>query len=207
MISALLRYWNSLEVSQVRKRCLPGRLMPHVPKGSAVLDVGSGNGYIASCMVQGGGAASVVGLDVLLHPNPLIPVIKFDGERLPYDDNAFDMVTLIDVLHHSDHPERLLKEAARVARHRVLVKDHYWVTRFDRWLLHFSDYLGNKPYNISLPYNFLHMDQWAALFDDLALTALSTEQFCYAPQDRSKQVIFVLAPIMADGGEGAEQAG
>lgn len=192
MISAMLGYWNSLGVSQVRARRLPGWLVPHVPKGGSVLDVGSGDGYIASRLLREGGAAAVCGVDVLPCAAPLVPMIEFDGEHLPYDDGAFDLVTLVDVLHHTDHPQKLLAEAVRVSRGRVLIKDHYWDTRLDHWILSLADYVGNKPNGVSLPYNFLRMDQWAALFAGLSLTEVSRQQFRYAPYDWPKQVIFVV---------------
>lgn len=197
MLSALLRYWNSLEVSQVRRRRLPGRLIPHVPAGASILDVGSGDGHIASRLLHDGGAAAIQGVDVLLHPAPAIPIVAFDGERLPHPDGAFDMVTLVDVLHHTDHPERLLAEALRVSRGPVLIKDHYWITRLDRWVLYVADYLGNKPYGVSLPYNFLRLEQWATLFERLAVRVVASERFVYAPYDRSRQVIFVVEPVAA----------
>lgn len=194
MISSLLTRWNSCPAAQVRARRLPSFLAPHIPKGGHVLDIGSGNGHIASRMGADGGAASVCGVDVLLQPDPQIPTTAFDGEHLPHADNTFDLVTLIDVLHHTKHPERLLAEAVRVSRCRVLIKDHDWVTALDRWILALSDYIGNKPYGVALPYTFLRMEDWAALFDRLALKAVATEQFRYAPYDLSRQVVFVVEP-------------
>lgn len=195
MISAMLRRWNSLEIAQLRTRRLPARLSPHVPRGGSVLDVGSGNGEIASLLLKMGSAAAIHGVDVLAHPNPLIPTLTFDGEHLPYEDGAFDLVTLIDVLHHTFHPERLLAEAVRVSRGRVLVKDHYWTSALDRWILILSDFVGNQPYGVSLPYAFLRMEQWARLFDDLALAVVSTDKFRYAPYDLTRQVVFVVEPV------------
>lgn len=194
MISALIRRWNTLEIAQLRTRQLPHHLERHFPRGSDVLDIGSGNGEISRRLLTMGCAASIHGVDVLAHPDPLIPTVQFDGEHLPYEDASFDLVTLLDVLHHTRHPERLLAEAARVSRGRVLIKDHYWATRLDRWILMLSDYLGNKPYGVSLPYAFLRMEQWERMFSDLALNILSTEQFRYASYDWSKQVVFVVEP-------------
>jgi SAM-dependent methyltransferase len=192
MISALLRYWNSLKISQARQRCLPQQLTPHIQPGSTVLDVGAGDGKMALHMLHDGGAASVIGVDVIAYPKTHIPITLFDGHHLPYPDASFDLVTLVDVLHHSPTPQALLAEAARVSRGRILVKDHYWITRLDHWILQLSDYLGNKANNVALPYTFLRMDQWSTLFSTLSLTPLSTHQFHYSRQDRSKQVIFLL---------------
>ncbi|MGE4277969.1 MAG: class I SAM-dependent methyltransferase [Magnetospirillum sp.] len=194
-MSAVLRFWNGLEISQLRQRRLPPRLLPHVPKGGRVLDVGSGNGHIGACLLHDGQAALVQGVDVVLQPDPHIPTMVFDGESLPFDDQSFDLVTLVDVLHHCDHPQTLLREAMRVSRQRIVIKDHYWLTRLDRWVLAFSDYLGNKAYGISLPYNFLRLEQWDALFAQLGLAIVCQERFTYARHDMTKQVIFVVEPI------------
>ena len=124
----------------------------------------------------------------------MIPVSPFDGLHLPFDTGCFDMVTLIDVLHHTDTPGTLLGEAARVSKGPVLVKDHYWKTRADLWTLRFSDYLGNRGHGVALPYNFQRMEQWDRIFADLSLTAVSTERFHYGAHDLTKQVIFLLTP-------------
>lgn len=192
ILSAMVRYWNSLPVSQTRQRGLPPRLLPLLPVGGSVLDVGSGSGEIARLFVQPGQAASVTGVDVLIQPDAKIPVVPFDGVVLPFADRSFDMVTLIDVLHHTDDPAVLLAEAMRVSRGQVLVKDHYWETRLDHWVLSLADYLGNQPYGIALPYHFLRMEHWATLFAALGLTPVRTEQFRYAAHDHAKQVVFVL---------------
>lgn len=42
-------------------------------------------------------------------------------ERLPFDDNAFDVVTALDVLEHLDNPHGALHELFRVARKSVLI--------------------------------------------------------------------------------------
>lgn len=201
MLTTLLRYWNSSPLAQARRRCLPARLLAHVPAGGHVLDVGSGDGYLAKLLHEAGGAASVQGVEVLPRPDCLVPTRHFDGETLPFDANSFDLVTLIDVLHHCERPENLLHQAARVSRGRIVIKDHYWCSRLDRWILCFSDYLGNKPYNVALPYNFLRLEQWAELFDTLALRVVSCECFRYGWMDRSKQVVFVVEALTAPAAE------
>jgi SAM-dependent methyltransferase len=43
------------------------------------------------------------------------------AERLPYDDNEFDFVSLITVLEFCDDPQTAIAEAARVARKGLIV--------------------------------------------------------------------------------------
>jgi len=51
-------------------------------------------------------------------------VETFDGKSIPYGDGSFDVVMFVDVIHHADQPMTLLREAARVARQAILIKDH-----------------------------------------------------------------------------------
>ncbi|MFH1712795.1 MAG: methyltransferase domain-containing protein [Candidatus Jacksonbacteria bacterium] len=95
----------------------------------------------------------MIGTDVHIQPKTFIPIIQYDGKKLPFPDESFDAVILVDVLHHDEHPEIILEEAKRVAKKFILVKDHYWENNLDFQLIKFADYFGNKPYGIKLPYN------------------------------------------------------
>ncbi len=49
-------------------------------------------------------------------------VLKINlNDRLPYDDNSFDIVTCLDVLEHLDNPHQALKELVRVAKYSVFI--------------------------------------------------------------------------------------
>lgn len=87
---------------------------------------------------------------------------------------------------------RVLAEAARVARRRIIVKDHHWHHRLDWLTLAFSDYLGSRAHGIRLPYNYLRLPEWEALFAAVALREHSRELFRHGGPDRCEQVVFVL---------------
>jgi SAM-dependent methyltransferase len=76
------------------------------------------------------------------------PVAPFDGRRLPFTDRSWDTVLFCDILHHTERPVELLREAVRVARHSILIKDH----SVEGWLarpLRFMDVVGNFPHGLS----------------------------------------------------------
>lgn len=65
------------------------------------------------------------------------------AESLPFADQSFDLVTFENALHHVTEMGRALAEAARVARHAIVILDPWFdlsipsqVTgdRFERWL-------------------------------------------------------------------------
>src|SRR5437667_8098707 len=64
-----------------------------IPRGSEVLDVGCGNGFIAhhlSAML----GTSVVGIDLEASCDAPIDYRRYDGARFPVNDDSFDAVLL-----------------------------------------------------------------------------------------------------------------
>jgi hypothetical protein len=67
---------------------------------------------------------------------------------------------LVDVLHHADDGIALLKEASRVTKSTILLKDHVC----DSWLatptLRLMDWFGNAYAGVALPYCYWNQEQW-----------------------------------------------
>jgi SAM-dependent methyltransferase len=154
-----------------RVRVLSEALAGLLPGDGAVLDVGCGDGYIDKLITERRPGLEISGLDVVPRVAPHIPVRQFDGSEIPYPDDAFDTVMLVDVLHHADAPLDLLREALRVSRNGLVVKD---VTHGDpdplaRRTLVFMDWVGNARYDVPLPYNFFTRAQWRQAFEELGV--------------------------------------
>jgi 2-polyprenyl-3-methyl-5-hydroxy-6-metoxy-1,4-benzoquinol methylase len=96
-----------------------------------VLDVGCGLGYGLDVLAIK--AASVTGIDVdekaiawctarELGRNPRLDGFHhYDGDRLPFDDDSFDVVTSIDVIEHVPDYHAFVRELCRVARRAVVI--------------------------------------------------------------------------------------
>ena len=95
-----------------------------IPENSSVLDVGCGDGLLASLIQEQVPGSSLQGIDVLIRPDTKIPIAEFDGITIPMEDNSVDVVMMVDVLHHTDDPEIMVREAKRVARKWFVIKDH-----------------------------------------------------------------------------------
>jgi len=154
-----------------RVRRLAALLSQAPPQNASVLDVGCGSGEVLAEIVRlrPDLAGEAKGIDVLIRPETMLPIEYFDGTTIPYPDKSFDVVTFVDVLHHTEDPLVLLKEARRVARTQVLVKDHVNEGSIDRLTLRFMDWVGNARHGVNLPYNYLSRAEWYRVISDAGL--------------------------------------
>ncbi len=152
-----------------RTRILAARLAEMLPPAARVLDVGCGDGSIDRLVSDLRPDVVITGIDVMVRPTTQTPVRPFDGKTIPYDDNSFDVVMFVDVLHHTDDPEILLREARRVARRSVILKDHTRDGILAGPILRFMDWVGNAPHGIVLPYNYWPELRWHQAFAQIGL--------------------------------------
>lgn len=88
-------------------------------EGVKILDVGCGTGANLEMLSEFGAAEGVdVSAEALdfCRARGLENVKQGEAERLPYEDNAFDLVTGLDVVEHLDNDLAGLKEMRRVLR-------------------------------------------------------------------------------------------
>ena len=140
------------EIAGVYDESLPGHVVEHYLRKRAAfvleycplgdgLDVGCGTGLLAERLARAGYAMSGVDpsegmLEVLRARAPQVCATTASGTALPFDDDSFDLVLCVAVMHHIADPDAVrqtLGEMVRVSRPggRVLVWDHnprnpYW---------------------------------------------------------------------------------
>src|SRR5271170_986206 len=163
LLSAVKRGHQAL-VHQRRVRVLAEALGAKIPPSASVLDIGCGDGTIASLIAELRPDISIKGVEVMVRPGCKIECHPFDGATLPFPDDSVDVCMLVDVLHHTSDVSALLREAARVSRNNVLLKDHLSENRFDHATLRFMDWVGNRPHGVTLTYNYQSRAQWDAHF-------------------------------------------
>jgi 2-polyprenyl-3-methyl-5-hydroxy-6-metoxy-1,4-benzoquinol methylase len=101
-----------------RVRILAAKLAQEIPTEAEVLDVGTGDGSIAKAIALLRPDIKIEGIDVLIRPYTHIPVRQFDGEHIPRFENTVDVVSLVDVLHHTSNARILCLRAIREQRFR-----------------------------------------------------------------------------------------
>ena len=163
---------NDLHENAIHSRrvsSLKNHLTGLMPKTGTVLDVGCGDGLLASLLANDKPKVEFQGIDVLVRDETHVPVKYFDGSVIPFDDQSFDTVMMVDVLHHTEDPEVLLREACRVAKKHVVLKDHTRNGLLANSTLRFMDWVGNAHHGVALPYNYLAKSEWNALFERLGM--------------------------------------
>jgi len=98
--------WEKKETIRLLYRDFHRRLLDSCPEGR-VLDIGSGTAHIKEFR------SDIVSTDILSFPG--IDVVA-DAHRLPFPNEFFGGVVMLDVLHHLERPITFLEEASRVLK-------------------------------------------------------------------------------------------
>jgi len=153
---------------------LAEKLAAMLAPGSRLLDIGCGDGRVAALLREAVSGLKVEGVEVRPREACAIPCRYFDGCHLPFPDRCFDCCLLVDVVHHMKNPLPLVREACRVSRRFLLIKDHLAENALDHWTLRLMDWVGNRPHGVTLPYAYLSASQWQALYQQLDLNVERT---------------------------------
>ena len=132
-----------------------------IPQGSRVLDLGGGWGFYAEPLKQRGHEHLV--LDVVSPGYQKAPVVLYDGFKIPFPDQSFDVTILVTMLHHVPDPQALFKEVRRVTRQKVVVVEdlyHHAAGRF--WTLCRDRFLNVEF--MEHPHQFRKDGEWREFF-------------------------------------------
>jgi glycosyltransferase involved in cell wall biosynthesis len=109
-----------------------------VRPGAAVLDIGCGQGYVATELARK--ASRVVGIDQFVRDSddPKIAFLRFDleNEAFPVDVDQFEQIFMLDVIEHLRDPEAFMERLRAAAAHKrpeiILTTANigFFITRF-----------------------------------------------------------------------------
>ena len=114
-----------------------------------VLEVGAGDGSILKLLADEKFAPEYHAVEISesgvehiksRNINDLKSVQLFDGYRLPFEDNSFDLIILSHVLEHVEHERLLLRELKRVARYSAIEVPRDYKAGVDTRIKHFLAY-------------------------------------------------------------------
>jgi ubiquinone/menaquinone biosynthesis C-methylase UbiE len=166
-----------------------------------VLDLGSGTGRISRWLARRVGIRPTL-TDVTEFGNRVrdFPYVRMtDPLVAPFPNRSFDAVLLLFVLHHVarwEDQERLLGEAVRMARRRVLVLEDTPMSRIDRAFNVAWDWVLNLPHGVPTPFTFRSVEGWRELFDrvDAEVTRAETYRARWPTLMTYHHTLFVVEP-------------
>ncbi|BDI30360.1 hypothetical protein CCAX7_24110 [Capsulimonas corticalis] len=139
----------------------------YIQPSDHILEVGFGLGYGMNIMAAK--AISVIGVEVdapavarakrVFDGHPRVTSVSlYDGKRLPFEDQSFDVVTCLEVIEHVEDYEALLRELYRVSRRLV------FITTPNR--------LPEHTLPNGKPMNYWHLREWSHPELDKIITGL-----------------------------------
>jgi ubiquinone/menaquinone biosynthesis C-methylase UbiE len=167
--------------------------------GEHLLDLGSGPGLIAQTIHERTGM-KVTLADVIDYSMTHLPtVIISEGGRIPLEDRSVDTTLIYVVLHHAEDPLRLLDEAARVTRTRIVIMEGYVDDEATYLLNCFFDWFLNRIVqgrDINMPLNFRTTAEWYQIFAERGLRVGKQELVGIdEPMAPESHVLFVLDKV------------
>ena len=144
-----------------------------IPKNALILDVGGRWGFYAGPLIKRGHFPVI--LDVVRPGLQHAPVVIYDGARMPFPDQSFDVSLLVTVLHHIDGIDQVFQEVRRVTRSKVIVVEdlyHHCCGRF--WTI-----LRDRFFNCEWfghPCNFKTRVEWQAYFEKQGFQVVSIQE-------------------------------
>ncbi|MDQ7824428.1 MAG: class I SAM-dependent methyltransferase [Candidatus Eremiobacteraeota bacterium] len=178
---------------KARAKRLGTHIIDSTENCSSLLDFGCGDAILTE-FLHSKSSKEVVGVDTVDTNLSRIPVVIYDGERLPFADKHFDAALVAYALHHCQNVGGILNELKRVTRKKIIIIEEIYRSRFSQKLLHFHDY-GNRLLSskMDIPLNFHTMDRWTELFRNMDFLIHKTFRIYQYPLfNITHQVLFEL---------------
>ena len=147
-------------------------------KVNTVLEVGAGEGSILYWLSKNkfsenlyGIEISESGVEIIKSKNieNLKQVLLFDGYKIPYKDNQFDLVICSHVMEHVEHERVLLREIKRVSKYQIFEVPIDFSFYVDKKIEHFLSFGHINIYTPSLFRFLLKSENYNVLADKCCL--------------------------------------
>ncbi len=153
-------------IYQRRIRAIVHAIAPLIPSGT-ILDIGCGNGELASYLMSNRADVKVIGLEVYFRLKAKIPLVTYSGGAFPFAEGIFSSVLIADTLHHIQDQNSVLEECLRVSRGPVIIKDHFYRNRWEHLMLRFLDIGGNAAQGVPSIFNYYSRASWEKALEEV----------------------------------------
>lgn len=144
-----------------------------IQKEDRLLDIGTGSGALTDLLRNEG--FDLEGLDVVNRVTFGEMPKLYNGKKMPYSDKTFDFGMLFTVLHHCPHPEKVLKEAARVCKKGLFILEDVYTNKLMELLTKGMDSLVNMEFS-GHPHTNKTEEEWEKVFKEMKLTIIEEKR-------------------------------
>lgn len=159
-----------------RATVIASHLSSHFAPRSSLLEIGAGKGHVSRAL-RDASDVEIKLVDVVDYNETDLALEVYDGELLPFQDNAFDYSLLVFVLHHTPDPLRLLGEAMRVSRKGVLVVENHVQGWLRQQFTRSIDSIPHLQYGVPVCYHTHTIREWGEIFSRLPSTPELLDRF------------------------------
>lgn len=163
------------------------KVKPYLNKKDKILDIGAGSCIISEILRKEGYDITPIDVNNLSFAESVEPII-YDGNKIPFKADEFNVSLILTVLHHTPFPEKILEEAKRVSGSIIVIEDIY-TNIFNKYIAYFFDSLLNLEF-----FGCTHTNktdkEWKGTFNKIGLKLLDAKY--YKSPFRIKRVICYL---------------
>ncbi len=150
-----------------------GKIAERIHEGDKVLYLGTGTGHVAKYIEDHTGA-KVFKFDLADLRTPDTKDNKFakaNARHIPVADSSLDVVCLMDILHHTNNQEEILREVKRVLKpggkcllmEDTVPEEFQRGAGFKKWLVgKMDDTFNQQPKGIN-PHNYRSISEWESV--------------------------------------------
>lgn len=170
---------NIIDHSPERADAIVDHLIPHVRGVESIIDIGAGGCRVAQRLIQRAGV-EVVPYDVVQwNETDDLYLNIYDGEVLPVEDKSFDTSLIIFALHHATDQRRLLADAKRVTKNKIIVVEDSPSDELEHagWEMLDKALNYGRHDDIAIAHGTRTAGGWGEVFSDSGLSIVHTEQY------------------------------
>lgn len=120
------------------------KIKSYLDKENKILDIGAGSCIVSEILRKEGYDITPIDVNNLSFAESVEPII-YDGNKIPFKADEFNVSLILTVLHHTPFPEKILEEAKRVSKVIIVIEDIYTNT-FNKHIAYFFDSLLNLEF-------------------------------------------------------------
>jgi len=169
-----------------------------IKKGSKILDLGCGSGIVSNEFGKFF-KADLLGIDITDQRIEKIRFQVFDGLKIPFPENYFDLTLINYVLHHTPDPVAILKEAKRISKKIIIFEDLP-----EGFLAKLRCFFHQASYNLFFQkekrkFNFKTKREWEMIFEEIGLKIVESKRV-FVPFNLIDPVYRILFVLEKGGG-------